>query len=154
MAGSLSTAVRKAVMDGFRTHLAGLPGFNAAESEVLVEYAYSFGVQAAQRVYTGRSRADTPPAALRSGRNHRNETGTFEVNIVVQLPAASPEEADERVDAIGTQLEEWVADRKSDQLSVGLTSLYVTSWLGDYFGVDGGSGSIRTYTVTWNARLT
>lgn len=156
MTGSLVTAVRRAVMDGFRDHLATLPGFNstAAEAEVVVEYAYTFGSQPAQRVYTGRSRADTPPAALRSGRNHRNETGTFEVTVLVQLAGASPEDADLRVDEIGTVLEEWIADRKSDQLGVGLTSLYVTSWIGDYFGVDGGSGSIRTYTVRWNARLT
>lgn len=156
MAGSLVTAVRRAVTDGFRAHLAALPAFNASagEGEVVVEYAYTFGVQHAQRVYTGRAQADTPPAALRAGRNHRNETGTFEVNVVAQLPGCTPEEADLRVDAIGTQLEEWLADRKSDELGIGLTSLYVVSWIGDYFGIDNGAAAIRTYTVRWNARLT
>lgn len=154
MAGSLVTAVRRAVTDGFRDHLATLPGFNTAENEVLVEYAYTFGAQAAQRVYTGRAQADTPPAAIRSGRNVRHETGTFEVNVSVQLLDATPEQADLRVDEIGTQLEEWLADRKSDQLGIGLTSLYVESWIGDYFGIDSGAGALRTYTVRWNARLT
>jgi len=156
MAGSLITSVRRAITEGFRTHLSALPAFNASagEGEVVVEYAYTFEAPSAQRVYTGRAQADTPPAALRAGRNHRNETGTFEVNILVQLAGSSPEEADLRVDAIGTQFEEWVADRKSNELGIGLTSLYVVSWIGDYFGVDGGSGAIRTYTVRWNARLT
>lgn len=154
MAGSLVTVVRRAVTDGFGAHLAALPSFNTAEQEVLVEYAYTFGTQAAQRVYTGRAQADTPPAAIRSGRNVRHEDGTFEVNVSVQLPGCTPEEADLRVDAIGTELEEWLADRKSDQLGIGLTSLYVESWIGDYFGIDGGAGAIRTYTVRWNARLT
>lgn len=154
MAGSRGVAVRRAVTDGFRTHLEALPGFNAAEDKVEVEYAYSFKQQFRQRVYTGRSNGTTPPAGMRAGRNYRNETGTFQVNIRVEIPGVSQLEADERVDEIGVQFEEWLADRKSDQLGVGLTSLYVTSWAGDYFGVDSGAGSLRTYTVTWNARLT
>ncbi len=111
MSGSLAVRVRKAVIAGFRTHLDGLPAFNAsaAEGEVLVEYAYSFGVQARQRVYTGRTQADTPPAAIRPARNYRNEAGTFEINVLAQIVGGDAAAADERVDEIGTELEEWLA---------------------------------------------
>lgn len=156
MGGSLGVAVRKAVLDGFRTHLAGLPAFNstAVENEVEVLYAWDFKRQTRQRVYGGRSAGTTPPAAMRAGRNHRNETATFQVNIRVEIPNATQEEADERLDEIAVQFEEWVADRKSNELGAGTTSLKVTSWAGDYFAVDSGAGSIRTYTVSWSARLT
>lgn len=153
MGGSLSTKVRKAVTDGLAARFDSLPGFNALEDEVDVRYAYSFGAQVAQQVYTGRSRADTDGGPLRSGRNVRTEVGTFEIVVRVELPGCDPEEADERVDEIGTVIEEWISDRKGDQLGIGLTSLRVTSWAGDYYGVDGGSGSIRSYTVTWVARI-
>ena len=156
MAGSLSVPVRKAVIAGLRTHLEGLPAFNAtaAEDEVAVEYAFGFGQQHRQRIYTGRSSADTGSAGMRAGRNFRNEVGTFALIVRVEMPDTTQEEADTRVDEIGVQVEEWIADRKSDQLGIGLTSLYVTGWSGDYFGVTNGAGSIRQYNVRWTARLT
>ncbi len=66
---TIGPVVRKAVTDGLTTHLGGLADFNgstAAEREVEVSYGYKFGSPATEQVYTGRSRADTPPAALRS----------------------------------------------------------------------------------------
>ena len=159
MPGSLSVPVKKAVITGLTDYLAGLTDFNGAgvvEDLVEVSYAYNFGSTAAQRVYTGRSRAETPPAAQRSGRNHRNESGQFEINVLVQLPGGSTEEADQRASDIGDAIEEWIADRKSGEgMGVAhLNSLYVDRWESDYIGVDRGSAAIRTYTVRWTARLT
>lgn len=158
MAGSLSVAVRRAVADGLEELFAGLPAFNstAAEAEVGVTYAYDFtDARAAQCIYTGRSRADTPPAALRAGRNRRQETGRFDLNILVQVVADDFEAADERVDEISVQVEEWVADRKSGEgLDLtGLNSLRAASWEGDYYPLDSGAASIRTYSIEWVANL-
>jgi len=52
-------------------------------------------------------------------------------------------------------VEEWIADRKSNQLGVtGLNYLLVTRWDADYVQVDAGMCSIRSLTVSWRARLT
>ena len=153
MAGSLVATVKAAVIDGLATHLEETPGFNAAdpENEVLVEYGYSFKVNAAQRIYVGRARADTPPAHLKAGRNVRKEQGTFQLVVRVEKPGGNVQEADDRVDAIGTEVETWLADRKSDQLGIGLTALYVTGWDQNYAGTDSCVVSIREYTVRWTA---
>lgn len=158
MGGSAGVAVKKAVIAGLTTHFQGLAEFNSStpENEVLVEYGYGFGEHAAQRVYTGRSRGDTPPAAMRSGRNHRQETGRFDLIVLVTLPGGDVEDAEDRADAIAAQVETWVADRKQgDGLGVtGLYELYVESWEGDYRGADRARTVIRRLTVLWRARLT
>lgn len=155
---TIGPAVRKAVTDGLATHLASLAAFNgttATERDVEVSYGYPFGSPATEQVYTGRSRADTPPAALRSGRNHRNENGVFDLTIAVRYIGGDPYDADLRAAAIGGACEDWLAARKSNELGVsGLLSLVVESWDSDYAGIDGGSASLLTYKVRWTARLT
>jgi hypothetical protein len=155
---TIGPTVRKAVTDGLTTHLAGLADFNgstATERDVEVSYGYPFGSAATEKVYTGRSRAVTPPAALRSGRNHRNENGVFDLTVAVQYIGGDPYDADLRAAAIGGACEDWLAARKSNELGVdGLISLVVESWEADYAGLDGGTGSLLTYKVRWTARLT
>jgi len=158
MAGSLVVSVRSAVTDGLTTLFAALPDFNGAtdpEHRVEVTYAYTLGSAASERVYTGRSTADTPPAALRSGRNHRNEDGVFDLTILVALVGGSQEDADARALAIGAKVEEWIADRKSNELGLtGLVSLRIDSW--DLVGLmnDHGCMAELEYKVRWTARLT
>lgn len=154
---SIGVAVRKAVTDRLAEHLGSLSAFNgvaAVEREVVVTFAYSFGQQHTEHVYTGRSRADTPPAALRSGRNTRNEAGEFDLVVMVRFIGGDGYDAEVRAEDIGGAVESWFADRKSNELGVdGLTSLLVTSWVADYTQVDGGTAALRSYTVRWTARL-
>ena len=155
---TIGPIVRKAVADGLTTHLAGLADFNgsaATERNVEVSYGYTFGSTATEQVYTGRSSADTPPAALRSGRNYRSENGTFDLTVAVRYIGGDPYDADLRAAAIGGACEDYLAARKSNDLGVdGLLSLVVESWDSDYAGIDGGSASLLTYKVRWTARLT
>jgi hypothetical protein len=154
---SIGVSVRKAVTDGLTTHFANLSDFNgntAPEREVVVTFAYPFGQQFTEQVYTGRSRADTPPAGMRSGRNTRNESGEFDLNVMVRFIGGDGYDAELRAEAIGGEVEDWFADRKNNELAVdGLLSLIVTNWDANYAGVDGGTAAVRTYTVQWNARL-
>lgn len=158
MAGSVGVAVRKAVVDGLRTHLAGLADFNgssAPERKTAVSYAYDFGAADAERVFTGRSRSDTPPAAMKAGRNFRNEDGVFDLVVLVTYVGGSAEQADERAFAIGAEVETWLADRKSNELGVtGLNTLLVQSWESTNLGNDRGYMTELTYRVGWTARLT
>lgn len=155
---SIGVALRKAVADALTALFAGLDDFNgvtAPEREVAVSYGYDFSSTAARRVYTGRSRATTPPAGMRSGRNHRAEDGVFDLNILCRLPGASIEEADTEAFAIGAVIEDWFAARKNNELGVpGLQTLYLESWAAEYRDIDSGSASVLTYRVRWTARLT
>lgn len=154
---SIGVGVRKAVTDGLAEHLGSLSAFNgvgAAEREVVVTFAYAFGHQHTEHVYTGRSKADTPPAGLRSGRNTRNEAGEFDLVVMVRFIGGDGYDAELRAEDIGGAIEDWFADRKNNELAVdGLTSLLVTGWVADYAQVDGGTAALRSYTVRWTARL-
>ncbi len=154
---SIGIPVRKAVTDGLAEHLGSLSGFNgtaAAEKQTVVSFGYDFGNMHREHVFTGRSRADTPPAALRSGRNTRNETGHFDLTVMVRSVAGDAYDAETRAEAIGAAVEDWLADRKSNELGVpGLLSLVVESWEADYAKADNGTAAIRTYDIRWTARL-
>lgn len=158
MPGTALRDVKRAVMDGLAERYAALPAFNGSgdAGEVVVRRSYRFGdTQVAQHMYGGRARGATPPAAIRPGRNFRDEVGRFDVNILLRIPGLSADEAEDRMHDIGVVLEEWVGDRKSNELGVaGLQSLMVERWQQDYYGVDRAVGVIRTYTIKWTARLT
>lgn len=154
---SLAVPVRKACTDALATYFEGLPGFNSGDDLVTVTYAYSFGPdRARQWVYTGRSSAETPPAYMKSGANHKKERGEFELVVRIEVPGGDGYASDLRLDEVATYVEEWFDARKQgDGLAVsGLQSLKLTRWVGDYAGVEGGSVSIRAYTVEWTAHLT
>lgn len=154
---SIGVAVRKAVADGLAEHFASLSDFNgvaAAEQKTVVAFGFDFSAQPREHVYTGRSRAETPPAGMRSGRNTRNETGRFDLNVMVRSVAGDAYDAELRAEAIGAEVEDWFADRKSNELGVtGLLSLVVESWAADYAQADNGAAALRTYDIRWTARL-
>lgn len=154
---SIGVAVRKAVTDGFAEHLGSLSAFNgvaAAEQETVVAFGYDFANKPREHVFTGRSRAETPPAGMRSGRNTRNETGRFDLTVMVRAVAGDAYEAESRAEQIGAQVEGWFADRKNNELGVtGLLSLVVESWEADYASIDNGTAALRTYVVRWTSRL-
>lgn len=154
---SIGVAVRKAVTDGLSTRLAALADFNgttAGEKKTVVAFGYDFSTLHREHVYTGRSRADAPPAGMRSGRNTRNETGHFDLTVMVRAVAGDPYEAELRAEAIGAEVEDWFAARKSNELGVtGLLSLVVESWEADYAKTDNGTAALRSYVVRWTSRL-
>lgn len=157
-AQTVAPKLRKAVIDGFKTHLAGLPGFNGTtsrERNVEVSYGYTFASERAEKVYLGRQLGTTPPAALRTGRNVRQEAGQFDLTVLVRISGAGAEAAEARAFAIGAEWEDWASLRKSGEgLGVtGLQTLVVASWASDYAGITGGTGVLLTYTNRWTARL-
>lgn len=154
---SIGVAVRKAVIAGLADRLGSLSSFNgttAAERNTVVAFGYDYSNLHREHVYTGRSRADTPPAGMRSGRNTRNETGRFDLNVIVRAMAGDAYDAELRAEEIGGEVESWLADRKNNELGVtGLQSLVVESWVADYQKVDNGTAAIRTYVIRWTSRL-
>lgn len=158
MSGSVVVAVKQGVVAGLTAHLAALDDFNgttAPEHAVEVSYAYPVNTSAAERVFAGRSRAEQPPAALRAGRNHRDEAGVFDLIVLVAAVGGSAGDAEERALEIGAEVEEFIADRKSNELGVaGLQTLRVDGWeLVSLFN-DRGHLAELTYRVRWTARLT
>lgn len=165
MPGSINVDLRKAVIAGLTAHLKAHEDFNgttAAEDEVEVSYGYTLSSSAAQRVYTGFARADTPSAAMKAGRNFRDEAGEFDLIVRVEVPGGSLEESDTRAFAIGTVVEEWVADHKnSDALAAadvevpdGFNWMNVTGWESRNGPDDSGAGTLLVYRIAWTARLT
>lgn len=157
MAGSIAYPLKKAVIDGLATAMGANAAFNGTNDParaVEVAYGYRHASHATERVFTNRWRSQTPPAALRSGRNHRNESGEFELSVWVLFVGGSAEEAEERVDEIADYIETWLADRKSNELGVaGLVSLHVTGTEGEPRAGDNGAVCLKTLTVAWSARL-
>lgn len=158
VAHSVAADLTVAVIGGLTTMLAGKDDFNgttAPEQRTVVSYGFRFGSKAAEQVYLGRMSADTPPVALRPGRNFRDETGTFDISVLVKLPGLDASRTIQRLFAIGNEIEDWLSLRKSgENLSVaGLQTLLVESWAADYAGINSGTGALITYTVKWTARL-
>ena len=154
---SIGVPLRKAVTDGLAAELATISEFNGnerVELETVVNYAYDFTNRHREQVYTGRSRGDTPSAGIRSGRHTRNETGHFDLTVMVRAVGGNSYDAELRAEQIGAAIEDWFADRKNNELGVpGLLSLVVESWEADYAQTDNGAAALRTYDIRWTARL-
>lgn len=150
MAGTVQHLVR----NGIVTALAALP----ALEDVNVSYAWEFGdaSQVRERIFTNRARANTPPAALKAGRNHRDETATFELVVWVEGVGLSSYETDARAGELAQVVEEWLADNKAGTaLAItGLNWLRAESWECHNLGNDQGSLTELSLSVTYNARLT
>lgn len=155
---TIAPDLRATVVSGLATHFDGLADFDgttAPEDRVEVRRTWSSNWQAAEKVYLGRTRATTPPAAMRTGRNLRNESGDFELNVYVNKPGLDGSEAEDRAFEIAAECEDWLSLRKSNELGVtGLQTLTVTGWASDTgMETDAGSGAVVTLTVSWTARL-
>ena len=158
MGGSIVVTLKAAVVTGLTTHFAGLANFNgttAAERRVEVAYGYDAKSHAAERVFTGRSRFDTPSAIMKPGRNFRNEDGTFDLIALVGYVGGSAQDAETRALAIGAEIETWIADRKNNELGItGLIGVSIDGGELVHLMNDRGHMAELTYRVTWRARLT
>lgn len=148
MAASLIVTVRSAVIDGLDA-LAALNG-------VTVSFAWKLGDKGRERIFTRRARFTHGNAALKAGRNFRDESGEFDLVILVEGVGLSQEATSERALALGLVVEEWIADRKSNAL--GITGLqYITvnggGELNEMFN-DRGHLAELVYPIRYQARLT
>lgn len=147
MAGTVSVAVRSAVAAGLA---------DVSELETFdVSYAWKPASVQRRQVFTLNARGDTPSASLRSGRNYRNETGTFEIVVHVEQPGQDQEATDTVCSAALTAVQEWVADRKNNELAVdGLNTFTEESWRMTGGVTDHSTVSQAFLTVRYTARLT
>lgn len=148
MAGSVQRLVRQGVIDA----LAALPDLD----EVRVSFAYEFGQDVRERIFTTRSRALTPPASMKAGRNFRDEAAQFDIVILVEGVGLSTSETEERMDEISVVVEEWLADNKTGEVLdvTGLNWIHQDSWEVTDLGNDRGALVEKVITVSYNARLT
>lgn len=152
MAGSAFVSVKKALRDALQAHQS-LDG-------IQVEYGWPGDDKLdRERIWLGRVRFDHDPASMKAGRVFRNEEGTVDVFVDAEVIGGSPEEADERAQALGQVIEEVVADNPNlgNDTANGMTVNAVTVRTdGDVLNVYNDRGSLTriTYKVRWVARLT
>lgn len=122
--------------------------------DVDVSYAWTFGSQSRERIFTGRARATHDSASLKAGRDFRNERMTFDLTVLVEGVGLNPEETDERAMALGLVVEEYVADNKGGLGVDGVNWIRVAGMELQNMSNDRGSLSELTYAITYDARLT
>lgn len=149
MAGSIVVDVRKAVVAGLVTAV--------NEKKVSISYGYrgSDDDKRREQIWTDRVRSTHDVAGLKAGRNFRDETLEFDIVILVAAVGLPPEDADTRALELGTVVEEFLADRKNNELGVdGLQWIRVVGFeLINGFAPKGSLSELR-YTVRYYARLT
>lgn len=149
MAASIVVGVRKAVVEGLITHV--------AEPKVSITYGYqgSDDDRRREQIWTDRARATHDVAGLKPGRNFREEVMDFDIVVMVAGVGLPPEDTDTRAIELGTKVEEFIADRKNNELDIdGLQWIRVTGMeLINGFGPKGSLAELR-YTVRYSARLT
>ncbi len=154
MARSILPEVRKAVVAGLLDEFADqAPTFNG----VSVTYAWEGGKDDARReqVFTNNARATHQSAAMRPGRNHRDERMSFDIVVLVLAPSKKPEDTDDRAFAIGQVVEEFIADHASNELDIdGLNWIEMSGFSAQNLVLPEGSVSELIYTVNYQARLT
>lgn len=149
MPRSIVVEVRKAVIEGISEAL--------GDPSIACTYGWRGSADDRRRheIYTNRPRAAHEPAALKAGRNFRNEQMDFDLVYIGQEPAKTPEQLDELMMHTGQVIEEFLADHKSNELEVpGLTALWVTAFELENQLMATGSRSVAQWTVRYTARLT
>lgn len=151
MGRSIVVEVRKEVIAGIKANLIA-----AGESRVSCTYGYRGGSDDKRReeIYTNRPRATHDPAAMKSGRNFRNEEMEFDIVLMVSDPTLAPEDLDTRAMTLGTFIEEFVADRKNSLAVPGLNWIRMSGFEMENRNMQTGSLTLAQYTVRYDARLT
>lgn len=148
MAGTILSSVRSALITGLDAQ-AGLDG-------VLVTYAYKQDRRQRECIWTQNARLNHVPASLRSGRNYRDEVGLFDIAVLVEGVAKTQEWTSDRACDLGLIVEEYIADRKNNELAVaGLQTLQIAGdgELQEMFN-DAGHMTVLALPVRYTARLT
>lgn len=157
MAGSILVAVRSALIDGLKAPGTGITStINDATHEVEIAFQWKQDESVREWIYTGSARFSHASAAMRAGRNYRDEVGKFSVVVLVAGVDLTQEETSTRCMEIATAVEEWIADRKNNDLGVtGLQTLVVDGdgALDEMFR-ESGHLAIAEIPVKYTARLT
>jgi hypothetical protein len=146
--GSLLVAVRSLLTDA----LADLPEFADAETT----FGYKVGSKRREKCWTQNARFKHETAGLRPVKTFRNESGTFELVILIEGVALSVEETSTRAMELGHAAEDWVATKANWEGAItGLKWITVSGdgALAEAFN-DKGSLAELTYPITFEARLT
>lgn len=155
MAGTLIVEVRSTLLAG----VAAATEFATIDlkgHKPKVSLSYPLGAKDREKVFTRRARFTHAPASLKAGRTFRNETGLFEVVILVEGVGESAETTSTRAVTLGTAFEEYVADNRT--LGGAVTGL---NWLvvegdGELAELMNDRGTLAelTYSLKYDARLT
>lgn len=144
-------AVRAAVVAGLAPVVNGTSGM----SKVSVTYQYK-AEERRERIWTSNARFSHEAAALRAGRNARQETGKFDIQVLVEGVGRDAVWTAQRALDIGAVVEGWLSDRKSGTgLAVsGLQTLVVDGdgTMKEMFNENGTLAEL-TYPVRYTARL-
>lgn len=142
-------AVRSAIIDGLKMQ------DDLRDEPVQITYQYQPKTQKREHIYTTDATFSHEPAAMRSGRNFRDEIGRFNLIIAVEGLKRSAEWCAQRALERGVVVETFIADRKNNELDVtGLQTLLIDGdgSLVELFG-DSGHLAIITYPIRYTARL-
>ena len=152
MASSIIVAVRSALATGLATAITANGGMTDTE----VSYQWKADWQRRERVWTRNARFTHAPASLRAGRNFRDEVGTFEVAILVEGVGRTAEWSATRALEIGQVVEQFIADRKNNELAVAGLQTLIVSGEGSLTEMFNDSGTLAelAYPVKYTARLT
>lgn len=149
MSGTLIYAVRRAVVDGLRTHLAAQTGFENIDLAVL------WTPNLREQVFTTRATFTHRSAAMKAGRTHRDERGRFDLVVLVAAVGEDGDYAADRAADIGVLAEEWIGDRRSSLGVAGVNWLHVNGdgSMSELFGDTTTFCELRL-PVEYDARLT
>jgi hypothetical protein len=154
MAGSIVVAARQ----GLVALVQARPEIETGGPEggpLQVSYAYpGDDVVEKETIFTGRSRAEHNPTALKVGRRFRAETATFDVLVQVRLDGDTAADTEARAFEWGLEVEEAVADDYTLGGVVGLNWALVSAWDLNTGLTDIGHLTQLIYTIRYNARLT
>ena len=152
MAGSIHVTVRRAVIAGLADLL------ESSDPDVSVTYGWqgNDSTAAREQIYTSNARASHDVAALKTGRNFRNEQMDFDLTFYVEAVGETPDVAETRAGELALVGEEFIADHKSNELGIaGLNWIRVVELASDYRILPGGgSAAITVLTLRYDARLT
>lgn len=146
--GTQIVAVRKLLIDNLST----LGEFATVETTL----GYKVGSKRRERCWTGNAKFTHTSASMRATKTFRDESGAFDLVILIEGIGLDAEATSARAVELGTEVEDWVATHAN--WDAALTGLNWVAIEGDGALVeafnDKGSLAELTYPITYRARLT
>lgn len=108
-----------------------------------------------ERIWTGESRStELEVAGLKTGRTFYQETAEIDIVVQVLKPGESPLDVKARVQVLGREVAQCVADNRTAGGVPGLNYVVGSRWTLNLFNLAAGTAGEFTYTVKYAARLT
>lgn len=121
MSGTLIAPVRKALIDALKAD----PAWPSTQYDISYQLRATARPNRDATIWTREPSFSQESAALRAGRNFRDEVGRFAL-VVLVARSKSIEDTSEAASEICDQLGAWVSDRKNNDLGVqGLETLVI-----------------------------